>query len=81
MPEVLAIAAEGQRITVVADRAMAKTYVRVNSVIEAINAKMFFGEPLSAVVRDGLTPEQLRALLTGPGVVYVRHDALGSEGP
>jgi hypothetical protein len=72
LPEVRIIAVEGQRITVVADRALAKTYVRVNALVEAINAKMFYGEPFTAVVRDDLGAEELRTLLSGPGVLYVR---------
>jgi predicted Ser/Thr protein kinase len=76
MPEVRIIAVDGRQVTVLADRALAKTYVRVNSVINGINAKMFFGEPFSATVRDDLTEEETRALLSGPGIVYVRPDAL-----
>jgi predicted Ser/Thr protein kinase len=78
MPEVRIIAVDGLQVTVLADRALAKTYVRVNSVIGGINAKMFFGEPFSATVRDDLTEEETRALLSGPGIVYVRPDALES---
>ena len=33
---------------------------------------MFFGEPFTAVVRDDLGTEELRALLSGPGILYVR---------
>jgi hypothetical protein len=79
MPEVRIIAVDGQRVTVVADRALAKTYVRINAAIDHINSKMFFGEPYSAVVQDGLSQEQTRELLSGPGIVYVRPDVLESE--
>jgi serine/threonine protein kinase len=72
LPEVRIVAVDGQRITVVADKALAKTYVRVNSLVEGVNAKMFYGEPFTAVVRDDLSAEELRALLSGPGILYVR---------
>jgi hypothetical protein len=35
---------------------------------------MFFGDPFSVVVRDDLPPEDEQALLTGPGILYVRED-------
>jgi hypothetical protein len=44
-----------------------------------VNTSMFFGDPFSVVVRDGLTPEDEKGLLSAPGVVYVRPDVL--DGP
>ena len=72
MEEIRLVALEGMRLTVLADRAQARTYVRVNAVVDAINASMFFGEPFSVVVRDDASGEDLRALLSGPGILYVR---------
>jgi tRNA A-37 threonylcarbamoyl transferase component Bud32 len=74
LQEVQIIAVDALRITVVADKALARTYVRVNALVDAMNARMFFGEPFKVVVRDDLTPEETKALLTGPGVLYVRED-------
>jgi predicted Ser/Thr protein kinase len=74
MPEVRLIVLQGMRLTVAADLAQAKTYVRANALVDKINASMFFGEPFTVVVRDDLTPEETKALLTGPGVLYVRED-------
>jgi predicted Ser/Thr protein kinase len=74
LQEVRIIAVDGLRITVVADKALARTYVRINALVDAMNARMFFGEPFKVVVRDDLTPEETRALLTSPGVLYVRED-------
>jgi len=83
LPEIRFVTLEGQRLTVVADQALAKTYVRVGAAVDLINSKMFFGEPFSVAVRDGLTAEEERTLLSGSGVVYVRPDAMlaGSSGP
>jgi tRNA A-37 threonylcarbamoyl transferase component Bud32 len=74
LPEVRIIAVDGLRITVVADKALARTYVRINALVDAMNAKMFFGDPFKVVVRDDLAPEETKALLTSPGVLYVRED-------
>jgi serine/threonine protein kinase len=79
LPEVRIVTVDGQRVTVVADKALAKTYVRVNAAMDAVNASMFFGDPFSIVVRDGLTQEDEKGLLSTPGVVYVRPDVL--DGP
>jgi uncharacterized membrane protein len=76
LTEVSVVAVQGQQVTVIADRAVARTYVRINAAMETINSKMFFGEPFSVVVRDGLSPESVREVLSGPGVVYVRPDLL-----
>jgi hypothetical protein len=81
MAEVRLIAVDGMRLTVVADRAQAKTYVRVNALVDSLNESMFFGDHFTAVVRDELKPEETRALLSSPGVLYVRDDVLDSTGP
>jgi hypothetical protein len=80
LPEVRIVALDGLRATVIADKALAKTYVRVNAAMDAINSSLFFGEPFSVVVRDGLTREETLALLGGPGILYVRADVLEEEG-
>ncbi len=72
--EVRFLALEGMRFTAVVDRAVANTYVRLNAILDSINASMFFGEPFTLAVRDDLAPEDLRGLLTGPGVLYVRDE-------
>jgi hypothetical protein len=74
MPEVRLVALDGMRFTLVADRAQAKTYVRANALLDSVNSSMFFGDPFTLVVRDELTPEEERALLTAPGVLYVREE-------
>lgn len=79
LPEVRIVALDGLRATVVADKALAKTYVRVHAAMDAINSSLFFGDPFSVVVRDGLTSEETRALLGSPGVLYVRPDVLEGE--
>ena len=40
-------------------------------------AEIVFGDPFSVVVRDDLPPEEEQALLTGPGILYVRDEPPG----
>jgi len=81
LPEVQIIAVDGQRATVVVERALAKTYVRINALMDGVNRRMYFGEPYSVVIRDDLTPGEVLAVLRGPGVVYVRPDVPERGGP
>lgn len=73
-PAVQAIVIREDQVTVVADRAQAKLYIAVNSLIDTVNQKLFFGKPVSASVRDDLSEEEFQALLREPGVAYVRDD-------
>ena len=70
--EVRLVALDGMRFTVLADEAQARTYVRANAALDAINSSMFFGDPFTLVVRDAFTPDEEKALLAGPGILYVR---------
>jgi hypothetical protein len=74
MKEVQVIAIRGNRITIVADRAPARLFLRVNGLVETVNGKLFFGEPIEAAVCDDLTDEALAQMLREPGVAYVRED-------
>ncbi len=74
MPEVRVVALDGMRFTLVADRAQAKTYVRANALLDSVNSSMFFGDPFTLVIRDEVSPEEERALLSSPGVLYVREE-------
>ena len=72
LPEVKVIAIDERRISVIADRAVAKTYVRANAALDSINAKLFFGDPYTMVVRDDVPEDELRRRLATPGILYVR---------
>ena len=79
LQEVRVVALEGMRLTAVVDRAVANTYVRLNAVLDSINGSMFFGEPFTLAVRDDLAPEAVRALLAGPGVLFVRDEVTEAQ--
>jgi hypothetical protein len=62
------------QITVAADRAQAKLYIAVNSMIDTVNQKLFFGKPVSVSVRDDISGDEFLDMLRGPGVAYVREE-------
>lgn len=80
-PEVSAILVRGSVITVVVEQARAGLYIRLNSLLEAANQKLFYGDPLEVAVRDDLTLDELQGLLREPGVCYVREGLLPEDGP
>ena len=75
-PEVRAIIVCGNQVTVVVDQAMAKTYIRVNSLIDSVNKKLYFGKPVEVAVRDDLSSDEFQRVLREPGVVYIRDDVV-----
>ncbi len=78
MPEVLLVAWPQQQATVVVDKVQAKVYLRLNGLMEDLNKKLFFGHPMTVVVRDDVTAEEFRTILREAGVLYVRDDAFES---
>jgi serine/threonine protein kinase len=78
--EVEAIYLHGDVMTVVVDKAQAKLYLRINSLLETVNKKLYFGQPLKAAVRDDVSAEELQRLLREPGVLYVREDVVLKSG-
>jgi hypothetical protein len=75
MPEVRLVAFPENKATVVVDHVQAKVYLRLNGLMEDLNKKLYFGEPMTVVVRDDVTAEEFRTMLQEPGVLYVRDDA------
>jgi serine/threonine protein kinase len=75
LPEVRFIACQDRRITVSVDRAPGQLYARINQQLNACNRKLFFGEPMTVVIRSDLTVEETRQSLAAPGVHYVRENA------
>jgi len=73
-PEVKAVAVKGDRVTVVVAEAPAKTYIRISSLIDSVNRKLFFGKDVTGEIRDDVADKDLRTLLRQPGVTYVRDD-------
>ncbi len=81
LPEVKLIVFQNNRATIVVDRMQAKTYLRINSLLESANRKLYFGEPMAAAIRDDVSPEEFRRMLQEPGVLYIREDAFEAALP
>ena len=75
-PEVRAIIVRGNQITVIVDQAMAKIYIRVNSLVNLVNRKLYFGDHIEASVRDDLSSDEFQRILREPGVIYVRDNVI-----
>jgi serine/threonine protein kinase len=74
IPEVQAIIRRENHITIVVDEAKAKTYIWINSMVDMVNKKLYFGKNIEASVRDDLSPDEFQHLLRKPSVTYVRDD-------
>jgi serine/threonine protein kinase len=72
LAEVRLVARDGMKVTVVTQQAVAHTYVRLSALLDAVNSSMFFGDPFTLVVRDGVSPEEAHALLASSEVLYSR---------
>jgi len=74
MPEVLAITVSGDRLTVVLEEPKANHYLRINSLLDTLNRKLFYGDPLEVAIRSDLASEEFQSLLREPGVRYLKDD-------
>jgi serine/threonine protein kinase len=75
-PEVRAIIVRGDQVTVAVDQAKAKLYIRVNSLVDSVNKKLYFGGNVEAAVRDDLSSDEFQRILREPRVIYVRDDVI-----
>ena len=75
-PEVRAIIVRGDQVMVVVDQAKAKLYIRINSLVDLVNKKLYFGGNVEAAVRDDLSSNEFQKILREPRVIYVRDDVI-----
>jgi serine/threonine protein kinase len=73
-PEVRLISFRENKATVIVDHLHAKTYLRINSLMESVNNKFHLGGPMTATVRDDVPEDEFRRMLREPGVLYLRDD-------
>jgi len=71
---VKAIRASEDVVTVVVDKAQASMYLHVNSLVDALNKKLYFGKPIKVAIQDDLSPDQFQSMLRETSVLYVRDD-------
>ncbi len=74
IPEVMAITVSGNRLTVVLEAPKANHYLRINSLLDTLNRKLFYGDPLEVAIRSDLASEEFQSLLREPGVRYLKDD-------
>ena len=77
---VKAVRIQGDSITVVLDKAKASQYIRINSMVDAINKKLYLGKHVEVAVRDNLSDGEFQRLLRETGVTYVRDDIILEPG-
>jgi len=75
MREVRLVSFTRGQFTVVAENPTARTYVKLNALLESANTRLYTGEPMSLVVRENLPQEETTRILSSPGVQFVRDDA------
>ena len=62
------------QFTVITEHPTAKTYLKLNALLTAANERLYHGDPMTLVVREGVDPEEFRRLLASPGVQFVREE-------
>jgi len=80
LPEVKAVIIKGDQVTVVMDKARAKTYIRITSLIDGINKKLFLGKPVAGTIKDDLGEREFQNMLRDTGIVYARDDVMLESG-
>jgi serine/threonine protein kinase len=73
---VRAVRIKEDSVTVVVDKAQASHIVRINSMVDDINKKLYFGRPLDVAVRDDIPEEEFQHMLRETGIAYVRDDVI-----
>lgn len=63
-------------VTVIVDKAKASHFVRINSMVDDINKKLYFGRHLDVAIRDDLAEEEFQHMLRETGIAYVREDVI-----
>ncbi|MDH4218262.1 MAG: serine/threonine protein kinase [Candidatus Aminicenantes bacterium] len=73
---VRAIRIKEDSITVIVDKAQASQYIRINSLVDEINRKLYFGRHIEVAVRDDLPEEEFQHMLRETGIAFVRDDVI-----
>jgi hypothetical protein len=71
IPEVRLIAFQEHQVKVLVDQPTAQLYDRINAELRTCNRELYFGPPMALFILHGLSTQETRSLLAGPGVQYV----------
>jgi hypothetical protein len=75
LPEIRLVTSQGDRIVVIVDRPTAKTYVKLNALLAQANKHILHGQPLTLAIRESVSDDERRTMLTSAGLQYARDDA------
>lgn len=71
---VKAVSIQDNAIMVILDKAKASQYIRINSMVDTINKKLYFGKKVEVAVIDDIPDAEFQRLLRESGIQYVRDD-------
>lgn len=75
MREVRLITFHNGQFTVVADKPTAKSFLKLNSLLTQANGRLYRGEPMTMVVLEEVGEDEMKKILSSPGVQFLRDDA------
>jgi serine/threonine protein kinase len=73
---VRAVRIKEDSITMVVDKAQASQYIRINSMVDEINKKLFIGRHVELAIRDDIPEEEFQTMLRETGIAFVRGDVI-----
>ncbi len=76
LPEVKAVVLRNDDVIVVLDKAPAKTYIHISSLVDSANSRLFYGRRFTCSFRDDISEEEIGAFIKQSGVLYVRDDVV-----
>ena len=76
IPEVRLIVIKQQHVEVVVERSSSQLYLRINEYLRNSNRILLYGPAMTLSILNDTPSAQLQAMLSGPGVQYVRPDLL-----
>jgi len=78
VPEIKIVSVREGDLSVIADKATSRLYLKTNRIVESANKKWFFGPRIKVDIQDNLSDDELRAVLREPGIGYAREGLVKS---
>ena len=74
--EVKTVVLQNDEIIVVLDKAPAKIYIHISSLVDSVNSRLFYGRRFTCSFRDEMSAPELAGFIKQSGVLYVRDDVM-----
>jgi serine/threonine protein kinase len=81
LPEVRAVLFRDDTVTTILDKSPATTYIRITSLVDSVNRRLFIGRPVTSEIKEDLTEAEFQNALKKPGVLYIRENGKGGGSP